>query len=131
MKHLYFGRKAPPKPPNIEAGSILAAFPTAHPRGDDELEIRLVLDTLLLQGGNEFPGSFLIRYITLFLLFAGVLVSSPSRIRRQKTALHGIGEDSTKTGVDSFYGALGERFSGHRVLLFSKFSVETAEVFGF
>ena len=58
-----------------------------------------------------------------------ILVGAPCRILRQKTALHGIGEDSTQAGVDSLNGALGERFSGHRVLLFSKLGVEIAEVF--
>ena len=30
-----------------------AALPTAHPRGDDELEVGFVLDALLLQRGDE------------------------------------------------------------------------------
>ena len=120
MKHLYFGRKAPPKPPNIEAGSILAAFPTAHPCGNDKLEVGFVFDALLLQCGDQPLGGFLIRHVALCLLFPSVLVGSPGRVLQQKTALHGIGENPAQTGVDSLNGALGERFFRHRVLLFRK-----------
>lgn len=50
---------------------------------------------------------------------------------RQKAALHRIGEDATQAGVDTLNGAFGERLSGHRILLLTKFGVEISEVFGF
>ena len=66
--------------------------------------------------------------MALLFLLAAVFVGAPGRILRQKAALHGITEDSTQTGVDSFHGALGERFSSHRVLLFPQLGVKVAEV---
>ena len=105
-----------------------AAFPSPHPRGNNEFEVGFVLDALLLQRSDETLGSFLIRYVALFLLFPGVFVGAPSWILRQKTALHGIGENTTQAGVDSLNGALGERFSRHRVLLFPQLGIEIAEV---
>ena len=49
---------------------------------------------------------------------------------RQKAALHRVGEDATQAGVDTLDGAFGERLSGHRILLLTKFGVEISEVFG-
>ena len=61
-----------------------AAFPTAHPCGDDKFEVGFVLNALLLQCSNEFPGGFLISNIALFLLFSSVFVGAPGRVLRQK-----------------------------------------------
>ena len=63
-------------------------------------------------------------------IFTSVLVRAPSRVMRQKAALHRIGEDATQASVDTLNGAFGERLSCHRVFLLSQFSVKVSEVFG-
>ena len=66
-----------------------AAFAPAHPGGDDELEVGLVLEVPLLQYGNELLGGGLASDHLLFL-FPGIVVCPPSRGMVQKAALHGI-----------------------------------------
>ena len=47
----------------------------------------------------------------------------------EKTALHRVGEDSTKTRLDSLNRVLGERYSSILTCLFPQLSVEFAEMF--
>ncbi len=105
------------------------ALAPAHTSGYNQLEISFVLDAFFFQRGNEFLSSFLIRHVLLFLLFASIFIGTPRWIMRQKAALHRIGEDATQASVDTLYSAFGERLSGNRILLLTKFSVQIAEMF--
>ena len=95
-----------------------AALATAHPGGDDELEVCLVFEALFLQGGDEPLGGGLVGNHLLFLL-PGVAVGPPGWVVIQKAALHGIGEDRTQRCVYTLHGALGERLSCFLVFGFS------------
>ena len=53
-----------------------AALAPPHPCGDDELEVRLVLDTLVFQRGDDLLCRFLVG--NLFLCFLCLLYTSPS-----------------------------------------------------
>ena len=106
-----------------------AALAPAHPRGDDELEVGLILEAFLFQRGDKPLGGGLVGDHLLFL-FPGVAVRPPGRVVVQKAALHGIGEDPAQTRVDSLNGALGERLSCFLILHLPKISVELPEVLG-
>ena len=106
-----------------------AAFAPPHTGGDDQLEIGFVLDALILQSLDQLLYRFLVCN-DLFLLFPRIFVGPPRRIVVEKTALHRIGEDSTKTRVDSLYRVLGERHSGILTCLLSQLGVELTKMFG-
>ena len=84
-----------------------AALAPPHPRGDDELEVGLVLNALTLQRGDDLLRRFLVRDL-LFTLAPGVAVGAPRRIMRKKATLHGIREDAAQRCVDALYGVFGE-----------------------
>ena len=84
-----------------------AALAPPHPRGDDELEVGLVLNALTLQRGDDLLRRFLVRDL-LFALAPGVAVGAPSRVMRKKATLHGIREDAAQRSVHALNGVLGE-----------------------
>lgn len=84
-----------------------AALAPPHPRGDDELEVGLVLNALALQRGDDLLRRFLVRNL-LFALAPGVAVGAPRRIMRKKATLHGIRENAAQRSVHALNGVLGE-----------------------
>lgn len=104
-----------------------AALAPTHPSGDDELEVGLILDALILQGGDDFLRRFFIS--NLFLTLApGVAVGAPSRIMRKKATLHGIREDAAQRSVHALNGVLGEWHFCVGTDDFSQLCVEIPEV---
>ena len=104
-----------------------AALAPPHPRGDDELEVGLVLNALTLQRGDDFLRRFLVRDL-LFTLAPGVAVGAPRRIMRKKATLHGIREDAAQCRVHALNGVLGEWLFCIGTDDFSQFCVEIPEV---
>ena len=104
-----------------------AALAPPHPRGDDELEVGLVLNALTLQRGDDFLRRFLVRDL-LFTLAPGVAVGAPRRIMRKKATLHGIREDAAQRSVHALNGVLGEWLFCVGTDDFSQFCVEIPEV---
>ena len=104
-----------------------AALAPPHPRGDDELEVGLVLNALTLQRGNDPLRRFLVRDF-LFTLAPGVTIGAPSRIMRKKATLHGIREDAAQRSVHALNGVLGEWLFRVGTDDFSQFGVEIPEV---
>ncbi len=105
-----------------------AAFAPAHPSGDNQLKVGFIFDAFFLQSGDQPLRSFLVGDVPL-LLFPSVFIGAPRRVMIQKAALHGVGEDPAKTGVDPFHRALGERLSVIEIFLFPHFSVKASEMF--
>ena len=104
-----------------------AALAPPHPRGDDELEVGLVLNALTLQRGDDLLRRFLVRDL-LFALSPSVAVGAPSRIMRKKATLHGIREDAAQRCVHALNGVLGEWLFCVGTDDFSQFCVEIPEV---
>ena len=104
-----------------------AALAPPHPRGDDELEVGLVLNALTLQRGDDFLRRFLVRNL-LFTFASGVAVGAPSRVMRKKATLHGIREDAAQRSVHALNGVLGEWLFCIGTDDFSQFCVEIPEV---
>ena len=104
-----------------------AALAPPHPRGDDELEVGLVLNALALQRGDDLLRRFLVRDF-LFTLSTGVAVGAPRRIMRKKATLHGIREDAAQRSVHALNGVLGEWLFGVGTDDFSQLCVEIPEV---
>ena len=104
-----------------------AALAPPHPRGDDELEVGLVLNALALQRGDDLLRRFLVRNL-LFALAPGVAVGAPRRIMRKKATLHGIREDAAQRRVHALNGVLGEWLFCVGTNDFSQFCVEIPEV---
>ena len=104
-----------------------AALAPPHPRGDEELEVGLILDALILQGGDDFLRRFFISNL-LFALAPGVAVGAPRRIMRKKATLHGIREDAAQRRVYALNGVLGEWLFCIGTDDFSQFCVEIPEV---
>ena len=104
-----------------------AALAPPHPRGDDELEVGLVLNALTLQRGDDFLRRFLVRDL-LFTLAPGVAVGAPRRIMRKKATLHSIREDAAQRSVHALNGVLGEWLFCVGTDDFSQFGVEIPEV---
>ena len=104
-----------------------ATLTPPHPRGDDELEVGLVLNALALQRGDDLLRRFLVRDF-LFALAPGVAVGAPSRIMRKKATLHGIREDAAQRRVHALNGVLGEWLFCIGTNDFSQFCVEIPEV---
>ena len=104
-----------------------AALAPPHPRGDDELEVGLVLNALALQRGDDLLRRFLVRNL-LFALAPGVAVGAPRRIMRKKATLHGIREDAAQRSVHALNGVLGEWLFCVGTNDFSQFCVEIPEV---
>ena len=113
-------------PINVTPFQSAALAPT-HPRGDDELEVGLILDALILQGGDDFLRRFFISNL-LFALAPGVAVGAPRRIMRKKATLHGIREDAAQRRVYALNGVLGEWLFCIGTDDFSQFCVEIPEV---
>ena len=113
-------------PINVTPFQSAALAPT-HPRGDDELEVGLILDALILQGGDDFLRRFFISNL-LFALASGVAVGAPRRIMRKKATLHGIREDAAQRRVHALNGVLGEWLFCVGTDDFSQFCVEIPEV---
>lgn len=104
-----------------------AALAPPHPRGDDELEVGLVLNALALQRGDDLLRRFLVRDL-LFALAPGVAVGAPRRVMRKKATLHGIREDAAQRSVHALNGVLGEWLFCVGTDNFSQFCVEIPEV---
>ena len=104
-----------------------AALAPPHSRGDDELEVGLVLNALALQRGDDLLRRFLVRDL-LFALAPGVAVGAPSRVMRKKATLHGIREDAAQRSVHALNGVLGEWLFCVGTNDFSQLCVETPEV---
>ena len=104
-----------------------AALTPPHSRGDDELEVGLVLNALALQRGDDLLRRFLVRDL-LFALAPGVAVGAPSRIMRKKATLHGIREDAAQRSVHALNGVLGKWLFCVGTDDFSQFCVEIPEV---
>ena len=104
-----------------------AALAPPHPRGDDELEVGLVLNALALQRGDDLLRRFLVRNL-LFALAPGVAVGAPRRIMRKKATLHGIRENAAQRSVHALNGVLGEWLFCVGTNDFSQFCVEIPEV---
>ena len=104
-----------------------AALTPPHPRGDDELEVRFVLDALIFQRGDDLLRRFLVRDL-LFALASSVAVGAPRRIMRKKATLHGIREDAAQRRVHALNGVLGEWLFCVGTNDFSQFGVEIPEV---
>ena len=111
-------------PINVTPFQSAALAPT-HPRGDDELEVGLILDALILQGGDDFLRRFFISNL-LFALAPGVAVGAPRRIMRKKATLHGI---TAQRSVHALNGVLGEWLFRFNADDFSQLCVEISEVF--
>ena len=104
-----------------------AALAPPHPSGDDELEVGLILDALILQGGDDFLRRFFIS--NLFLTLApGVAVGAPRRVMRKKATLHGLREDTAQRSVHALNGVLGEWLFCVGTNDFSQLCVEIPEV---
>ena len=114
-------------PINITPFQSAALAPT-HPRGDDELEVGLILDALILQGGDDLLRRFLVRDL-FFALAPSVAVGAPSRVMRKKATLHGIREDAAQRRVHALNGVLGEWLFRFNADDFSQLCVEISEVF--
>ena len=104
-----------------------AAFATSNARGNEQLEVGFVLDAFLLQRTDEPYNCFFIRD-GFFLFLSCVLVCPPSRVAIDKTALHGVGEDSAQTTVQALYRRFGERFSRFAVFRLAHICVKLFEV---
>ena len=113
-------------PINVTPFQSAALAPT-HPRGDDELEVGLILDALILQGGDDLLRRFLVRDL-FFALAPSVAVGAPSRVMRKKATLHGIREDAAQRRVHALNGVLGEWLFRFNADDFSQFCVEIPEV---
>ena len=114
-------------PINVTPFQSAALAPT-HPRGDDELEVGLILDALILQGGDDLLRRFLVRDL-FFALAPSVAVGAPSRVMRKKATLHGIREDAAQRRVHALNGVLGEWLFRFNADDFSQLCVEISEVF--
>ena len=104
-----------------------AALTTPHPCGDDEFEVRLVLDALVLQRGDDLLGCFLVCDF-LFCLFACVAVGAPRGIVREKATRHSVGEDAAQRRVHALNGALGEWLSCCVAFRLTQVCIEFAKV---
>ena len=105
-----------------------AALTPPHPRGDDELEVRLVFNAFVLQRGDDLLCRFLVR--NLFLVFlACIAVGAPCGVMREKATLHGIGEDAAQRRMHALNSAFGEWLSCCVTFRLTQFGVEFSEVF--
>ena len=104
-----------------------AALTPPHPRGDDEFEVRFVLDALVLQRGNDLLCRFLIGDFLLCFL-ACVAVGAPRGVMREKATLHSVGEDAAQRRVHALNGALGEWLSRCVAFRLTQVGVEFSEV---
>ena len=84
-----------------------AALAPAHARGDHQLEVGLILDTLVLQSGDDFSHSLRVSNF-LLCLSSRIAVGAPDGVMTQKATLHGIGEDAAQRSVHALNGVLGE-----------------------
>ena len=87
---------------------------------------KVILDALILQGGDDFLRRFFISNL-LFALAPGVAVGAPRRIMRKKATLHGIREDAAQRSVHALNGVLGEWLFCVGTDNFSQFYVEIPE----
>ena len=105
-----------------------AALTTPHPCGDDELEVRFVLDALVFQRGDNLLRRFLVGNLFLYFL-ACIAVGAPCGVMCEKATLHGVGEDAAQCCVHALNGAFGEWLSGCVTFCLTQVGVEFSEVF--
>lgn len=104
-----------------------AALAPAHACGDHQLEVGLILDALVLQGGDDLSYGLRVRDF-LLCLSSRVAVGAPGGVMTQKATLHGIGENAAQRSVHALNGVLGEWLFGFRADGFTELGVEGPEV---